>query len=149
MHVAVKSDPVIVRASAILEPAGAYDPDAKTLAVLMSDYSLAELRIQYTRGAPGGQAKFMVFVSNEEFGTYYPRSIDDASIHVTQPRSFSDLYQSEKLMPIPADALPMRITYMIDVATAMWIKVIFAEVGVIGAPGTVVADCILGGSQLA
>ena len=148
MRTDVKSDPITLRASAVLPAAGAFDPISSAVAASLGDYSEAEIRVTYTRGAAGGQCAMIVSVADAEGGVYAARSIDDGAIAASGPVSFSNLYVSAKNFPAPASADPLTVTYLIRVDTARWCKVQFAEVGKVASPGTVYAECVLGGAQL-
>lgn len=148
MQAPVKSDPILVRAFAALPAAGAFD--AKAIAIPLGDYSECELRMQYTEGAVGGFAVFMVFVCDTESGLYFPRSIDQNTLTVTTPTASTNIFQSVKALPVSAAAPPTLITFgPFSVSTAKWMKVLFAEAGVVATPGSLQADCVLGGRQLA
>ena len=150
MHTAVKSEPLTLRASAVLPAAGAFDPISSAVAASLGDYSEAEIRVTYTRGAAGGKCAMTVWVSDREAGTYGARSIDDGTIDTADNvTSYSQVYVSAKVFPEPLDNAPLTVTYLVRVDTARYMKVLFSEVGIPGTPGTVSADCVLGGQQLA
>lgn len=138
----LKSDPITVRATAALPAAGAYDSSPTVIDT--GNYSTLELRVTYTRGGVGGSCKFMVQIGSDSAqGTFFTRTVDDGTINATGSKSFSNIYQSEKLYT-PTGAGAESYTYIIDVSDVRYVKIPFAEAGAVGTPGTVTADCILG-----
>lgn len=143
----LKTSPISVRASAALPAAGAYDTASTATVIDAKAYSFLELRINYTRGGVGGSAKFKVLVASDNTSqtVFYERTIDDGTINVSSNgASYSNVYTSEKQLPVASGAATESRTFIIDVSTARYVKILFAEVGAVATPGILDADCITG-----
>lgn len=147
MYTIAKSKPFDVRAALKLPNGSVFDDLDTATPVPAIDWGTLELRMTYQRAAGGGYQSFIIAVADEEDGEYFYRTIDDGSINPSGEYSSSVLYISEKKCVVPADGNPLRTTYLIDVSTARWLKILFREVGAPGNPGTLLATAVLGNPQ--
>jgi hypothetical protein len=129
-----------VRASAALAAAGAYDTASAATAIDVQQSSSLELFISYTRGGASGSCKFKVLVSDDAVN-FFERTVEDGA---SLSSGTMNVYTAQHQLPAAAGASAELRSYIITVGTAGWVKVLFAEVGNTGAPGTVAATCVLG-----
>ncbi len=128
---------VTVRASAVLAGSGAYDSDGTEIDV--QAYNWMQLYVTYTRGGASGSTKFKILFSDDGENFDDGTVIDGASLSTGTMSVYTAQYQ----LPAAAGASAERRSLRFPVSTAGWVKVLFAEVGNTGAPGTVAATCVL------
>lgn len=124
-----------LRASAALPASGAYDTTANMTAMSVLESDWVELYITYTRGAAGGACQFKVLSSPDGGTTYFERTVEDGS---SLSSGAMDVFTAVHKLPVAAGASAELRTYIVPVDTATHVKVIFAEYGNTGTPGTVV-----------
>jgi len=129
-------------ASAVLPAAGAFTSQAAF--AVPAGITEISFWVTYTRGAAGGFANLRVLIGN---GTEEGLEIAiDQTIVVVQPIGTQNIYEQQLAGPIPATAA--AITFVIAVKVprgATTIRMIAAEGGVVGAPGTL-AIALTGGT---
>lgn len=122
-------------ASGALPAAGAFT--AQALQAIPAGVKRVTYAVTYTRGAAGG---FPVFRHESNNGTETMRNIvvNEASLTVTQPDGRLDFTQEELAGPQPADnvAITYELTFVLG-ADIKSTRLLAAEAGVIGTPGTI------------
>lgn len=128
-------DRVVYRASAALPAAGALTADPWF--DLPKGTTRVTYWITYTRGAADGYAVFRPYYSN---GTEEARELiqDDTSLTVTQPEGAVDTVLQVLNGPAPADGDPITFAYTFErfPAATRRVRLLAAELGVVGTPGT-------------
>lgn len=124
----------VVRASAALPAAGAYDTAGASFRVSVADRDVASLWCTYTRGAASGAASIKIYGSCDNGTTY-------ALCTVIDPASYST---GTQLLAAAVFKLPVAsgsgaeewIVPNIDVSAFTHIQVLSAEYGITATPGT-------------
>lgn len=146
MAIASKSrgGPKVVRASAVLLAAGAYDVEATSVLLDVRNSAQIELFVDYTRGGAGGafQYRLVCYQDDPAPALGYDRTVTDAPLAATAGslNQFSVQYKQTALTA----GLEKRSSGPLDVSTCAYVRVLFAEVGNVGAPGTLAATCVTG-----
>jgi hypothetical protein len=122
-------------ASQELPAAGAFT--AQALQSIPQGTKRVTYAVTYTRGAAGG---FPVFRHEASNGTETMRSVlqNDGSLVVTQPDGRVNVQLEELAGPQPADgtAITYELTYVLG-ANITATRLLVAEAGVVGTPGTI------------
>ncbi len=125
----------VVRASAALPAAGAYDTAGATFRASVVDRDVVALWYTYTRGAASGSAKIKIFGSCDNGTTYAPMLIVDTT--VAPVAGLQNLIVAQFQLPASTGAAAEEgIVPPIDVSGVTHIQVLSAEVGNTGTPGT-------------
>jgi hypothetical protein len=124
----------VIRASAALPAAGAYDTAGATFRANVSDRDTVSLWCEYTRGAASGGAAIKVYGSCDNGTTY-------ALCAIVDPTSYSSgtqtLIGAIFKLPLATGASAEEwIVPNIDVSAFTHIQVLSAEYGITATPGT-------------
>jgi hypothetical protein len=118
-----------------LPAAGAYDTAGAATKLDAPGATRAEVFVQYTRGAAGGAFKVKLLVSDD--GTnFFERTVVDTAVS-----GASNVFTQEFKFPVAAGAPAELRTLLLDVGMCVAFKLLFAEYGVAGTPGTLSATC--------
>jgi hypothetical protein len=130
-------------ASAALPAAGAFT--AQTAYTIPEGIKRIAYLVTYTRGAAGGFVRLRLMWSD---GTDEAReAVVDAAVTVAAPNGRQPVYLSELDGPVPADGSVIRWTVEATVPAGMLTgRLLAAEAGVVGTPGTASITLTAGGS---
>jgi hypothetical protein len=142
----IKGGPRVVRASAALPAAGAYDTEAAMVAnaVDVRGARGVELFVDYTRGGVGGQFKVKLLGYNDDpapaAGAGFERTIlDGASL----ASGVVNVFTFEAKFPVSAGAALEKRSLEFLVERVAYVVFLFAEVGAVGTPGTLAATAVV------
>lgn len=123
---------ITARASAALPASGAYDDYTAAVNIPCQDTPEVELQITYTRGDTGGSAKMMLYTSLDGT-TFGPRTVIDGG---SLSSGTMNVYDAQFQFPAAAGPTAEARSFIVSVAGAIALRVIFAEVGNTATPGT-------------
>lgn len=125
----------VARASSALPALGAWD-DAPTPLSLDAYVQSVTAWVTYVRGAEGGRVALRAETSPDGVN-WYATTIGGGTLTASGPVSTMELAVLAYLGPVPDDDGAIRFTVSFDVAGARHVRLVTAEAGVTGTPGTV------------
>lgn len=130
-----------IRASVVLQAAGAFDPSP--VSVLCLEYDFYTLLIDYERGDAAGAVTFYIEFSLDGT-TWYRSSIYDGGAVAVNADTASNIQRETVTYGGTAAAQEFFVYGPIEVDQfAKYMRVLFAESGAIGKPGTCGATLLL------